>query len=93
MQHNVPAAFFHLAQYSVCGSGMRRGVFFYMREPLPNTKICITHGNTVCVQHVFHVLVKCFSGEKVWSAVSVRITVNYTRATVAAIFCTSRWQH
>jgi hypothetical protein len=79
MQHNVPAAIFHLAQYSVCSSRQRcrrgvrcavRRVFLRVRV-VAITTICITHGNTVCVRHVFCVLVKCFSGEKVWSAASV----------------------
>jgi hypothetical protein len=80
---------------------VRRGVFFYACVLLLNTTICILHGNTVCVQRVFPVLVKCFSGEKVWSAASVRLsafevhgTVNFmhaaiffTRTKCAAIFC------
>ncbi len=37
----------------------------------PYTTIFVTHSNTVCVRRVFRVLVKCFSGEKVWCAVLV----------------------
>ena len=89
MQHNVQAAIFHLAQYSVCSSRRRcrracvracvRAACFLRlpfcpctRTSLPYTTIFVTHGNTVCVRRVFRVSVKCFSGEKVRCAVSVR---------------------
>jgi hypothetical protein len=80
---------------------VRRGVFIYACALSPNTTICISHGNTMCVWRVFRILVKCFSGEKVWSAALVRLSafavrgaVNFTCAAVffthterAAIFC------
>ncbi len=95
MQHNVQAAIFLLAQYSVCSSRrrgrrhrrcVRRGVFLCLpflprtSTSLPYTTIFVTHGNTVCVRRVFRVSVKCFSGEKVWCAVSVRAEPSNVRA-------------
>ena len=50
------------------------------RTSLPYTTIFVTHGNTVCVRHVFRVSVKCFSGEKVRWAVSVRAEPSNVRA-------------
>ena len=93
MQHNVQAAIFHLAQYSVCSSRRRcwracvRAACFLRlpfrprtRTSLPYTTIFVTHGNTVCVRRVFRVSVKCFSGEKVRCAVSVRAEPSNVRA-------------
>jgi hypothetical protein len=77
MQHNVQAAIFKMAQYSVCSSrqrrqrGTARRVFLRVRVVV-NTQICITHGNTVYVRRGFRVSVKCFSEEKFRSASSVR---------------------
>jgi hypothetical protein len=65
MQHNVPAAIFHLAQYSVCGVGRRCRCGRAATTAISpkhcatlNNHLCasslntifITHGNTVCVR-------------------------------------------
>ena len=76
MQHNVHAAIFHLAQYSVCSIRQRRrrgfrcaarhsaACFFTQARCRQHTKICITHGNTVCVRRVFRVSGEMFQWRK-----------------------------
>jgi hypothetical protein len=95
MQHNVPAAIFslgtifcvrqssalsarHAARLAACFS--RLPFLPCTRTSLPYTTIFVTHGNTVCVRHVFRVSVKRFSGEKVRCAVSVRAEPSNVRA-------------
>ena len=69
MQHNVPAAFFHLAQYSVCSSRRRCrracvracvracGVFF---TPAVSPSHCtLSPHTTICVTHGYTVCVRC----------------------------------
>jgi len=70
--HTVLPSVTHVVVLNDGAFSVRPGMFFYAGASLPNTTICILHGNTVCVGSVFRVSVKCFSVEKVRSAALVR---------------------
>jgi hypothetical protein len=81
MQHNVPAAIFShgtifcvrrlVGAVGAVGTACFPRLRHTERVVAKHNKTCVTHGNTMCVRCVFRVSVKCFSGEKVWSAASV----------------------